>query len=65
LNSIAGNQILTEVTDTIGLMRFNRPQVLNALIREVMDELVNALESSDRNHSLRCSIAASLLQSLF
>ena len=62
---MAGILILTEVSDTIALIRFNRPQVLNALNREVMDELVNALESSDRNHSLRCSIAASLLQSLF
>ena len=65
MNSIAGNLILTEVIDTTALIRFNRPQVLNALNHEEMDELVNALESPDRNDSLRRSIAASLLQSLF
>ncbi len=37
-------------------VQLNRPQVLNALNREVMDELVSALESLDQDDSIKCII---------
>jgi enoyl-CoA hydratase len=35
--------ILTEVHGNVGLIRLNRPQALNALSPELMDELTDAL----------------------
>jgi enoyl-CoA hydratase len=38
------------------LVRFNRPEVLNALNRELMDELIGTLEKFDRDEEMRCSV---------
>jgi len=45
------NTILTEVDQHIGIIQFNRPQVLNALSMEVRDELGSAISemSADTN----------------
>ena len=48
--------ILTEVEEQIGVVRLNRPQVLNALSHELMDELVKALEEFDRDDNIRVMI---------
>jgi len=48
--------ILTETEDKTGIVRLNRPQVLNALSHELMDELVAALETFDRDENIRVII---------
>lgn len=48
--------ILTETEEQIGIVRLNRPQVLNALSHELMDELVAALEQFDRDDNIRVII---------
>lgn len=48
--------ILTETEDKLGIVRLNRPQVLNALNHELMDELVRALEEFDRADEIRVII---------
>jgi enoyl-CoA hydratase len=51
------NTILVTISDQgFATIRLNRPKVLNALNREVMDELVSALETLDRDDSVRCII---------
>lgn len=42
--------------DPIAVVQLNRPKVLNALSRTLMEELVEALESLDRDASVRCLI---------
>ncbi len=44
--------ILTEKHDKAGLVRFNRPEALNAFNRGLMEELVQALEDFDRDDSI-------------
>jgi enoyl-CoA hydratase len=48
--------ILTAVEDQIAIVTLNRPKALNALNHELMDELVNALESFDRDDQIRAII---------
>ncbi len=51
------NTILVSTSDKgFAKVQINRPQVLNALNREVMDELVSSLESFDRDDSIKCII---------
>lgn len=42
--------------DTIGIIALNRPQVLNALNLQLIDELVAELERMDRDHDIRVII---------
>ncbi|MGH2592682.1 MAG: enoyl-CoA hydratase-related protein, partial [Anaerolineae bacterium] len=44
--------ILTQVDDRVGLIRLNRPQQLNALNAQLMEELATALEEFDRDPNL-------------
>ncbi len=44
--------LLVEVHDAVGLIRFNRPAVLNALSSEVMQELSAALDVFERDDSI-------------
>ncbi|MBC5635474.1 enoyl-CoA hydratase/isomerase family protein [Ornithinibacillus sp. BX22] len=39
--------------DGVGVIQFNRPKVLNALNREMVDEIVTQLEAFDLNESIR------------
>lgn len=48
--------ILTEKEDNIGIVKLNRPKVLNALNHELMSELVQALEELDRDDSVRAIV---------
>jgi len=43
----AYTSILTETHDRVGLVRFNRPQAMNALNSTVMEELIDALTAFD------------------
>jgi enoyl-CoA hydratase len=44
--------ILTETRGRIGLIRLNRPQVMNALNNQIMREAMDALDSFDKNDSI-------------
>lgn len=48
--------IVVSTEGNIGLVTLNRPEVLNALNRATMDELVDALEAFDRDDALGCAV---------
>jgi len=48
--------ILTSTEDQIGIVTLNRPNVLNALSHDLMDELVNALQEFDTDDKIRAII---------
>ncbi|MFO7247021.1 MAG: enoyl-CoA hydratase-related protein [Thermaerobacter sp.] len=48
--------ILASVDQGVGLIRLNRPQVLNALNAELMSELVDALSRMDEDDDVRCIV---------
>jgi enoyl-CoA hydratase len=48
--------ILTETRDHVGLIRLNRPKELNALNSVLMEELVIALETFDRDPAIGCLV---------
>lgn len=53
---MAYQNILVSSEDHVGVVTLNRPDVLNALSRATMDELVDALEAFDRDGDIRCMI---------
>ena len=48
--------LLTETEDGVLLIRLNRPQALNALNGQLMDELTAALDAAERDEAVRCTI---------
>jgi enoyl-CoA hydratase len=48
--------IIVEVEDKVGLIRLNRPKLLNALNETVMAELVDALEKLDADAGVGCIV---------
>src|SRR5579885_900304 len=54
--TLTNKNIRSEKEGQIGLVRLNRPQVLNALSCELMDELVAAIEEFDRDDEVRVII---------
>jgi len=48
--------ILLEREGAVALITLNRPKVLNALNRETMDEVVDALEALERDDDVRCVV---------
>ena len=48
--------ILTEVRDRVGLIRLNRPQQLNALNAQLMEEVATALEEFDGDENIGCIV---------
>jgi enoyl-CoA hydratase len=48
--------ILVTMVDRVGLIRLNRPKVLNALNDQLMDELGNALRQFDADENIGCII---------
>ena len=48
--------IITEVKGKVGVIRFNRPQALNALNCEVLRELIDAFTSYDADESQLCLV---------
>ncbi|HLF28544.1 MAG TPA: enoyl-CoA hydratase-related protein [Anaerolineae bacterium] len=48
--------ILTETHERAGLVRLNRPQQLNALNAQLMEELATALEAFDRDPNVGCMV---------
>lgn len=53
---MAYKTILVEIEDNIALIRLNRPDALNALNSELLQELLDALESADKNDKVRCVV---------
>jgi enoyl-CoA hydratase len=50
--------ILTRVEGRAGVVQLNRPKALNALNRELMTELMDALEAYDRDPAVGCMVVA-------
>lgn len=48
--------ILTEVRGPVGLVRLNRPEVMNAFNTLMLNELFNALDAFDRDNSIRVMV---------
>ena len=48
--------ILTRVEGRVGIVQLNRPEVLNALNREMVSEAVSALEGFDRSADIGCMV---------
>jgi enoyl-CoA hydratase len=48
--------ILTERDGAVGIVRLNRPQALNALNAQLVDETVDALTAFDRDEAIGCMI---------
>ncbi|WP_026907878.1 enoyl-CoA hydratase/isomerase family protein [Paucisalibacillus globulus] len=48
-----GKHIHAHSEDGVGVIQLNRPQVLNALNRDMVHEIVTQLESFDRNESIK------------
>jgi enoyl-CoA hydratase len=53
---MAYETILISVEDRVGLIRLNRPQQLNALNAQLMEELATALEEFDRDPGVGCIV---------
>lgn len=56
MTTLTYQNIQATTEDQIGIVTLNRPKALNALNHELMEELVNALESFDRNEDIRAII---------
>jgi len=50
------SQVLVERDDPIAIVLLNRPEALNALSDELMDELVKRLGELDRDEAVRCIV---------
>jgi enoyl-CoA hydratase len=50
------DEIIREVNEQIGIIRLNRPEVLNALNLATMRQLVAALEEYDADDAVRCML---------
>jgi len=53
---MAFETIIVDIEDHVCLIRLNRPDALNALNRQVLDELCTALEEADGNDKVRCIV---------
>jgi enoyl-CoA hydratase len=49
---VAYQYLLTEIHDTVGLVRFNRPRVRNALCRALMAELAAVLHAFEKDNKI-------------
>jgi len=48
--------LLVDVTDGVATVTLNRPEVRNALNHQTIAELVDALETFDRDDAIRCMV---------
>lgn len=48
--------IIVEIEDGVGLVRLNRPKVMNALNHKLMKELMDALEALDQDENVGCIV---------
>ena len=48
--------LLVETTDAVTLIRLNRPEALNALNSQLLDELIQALDAAEADEGVRCVV---------
>ena len=48
--------LIVETADGVTLIRLNRPQALNALNGQLMDELTNVLDAAEADDAVRCMV---------
>ena len=48
--------VLVERAGSIAIVQLNRPEALNALSDELMEELVSKMQELDRDDSVRCIV---------
>jgi enoyl-CoA hydratase len=53
---MAYETIIVDIEDEVALIRLNRPEALNALNAQLLDELSAALADADRNDKVRCIV---------
>ncbi len=53
---MADECILTEMDGPVAIVRLNRPEVMNALNIQLMDELIGRLETLDKDPGVRCIV---------
>jgi enoyl-CoA hydratase len=53
---MAYNTLIVEIEDHVALIRLNRPDALNALNTELLQELAKALRSAEQNEKVRCIV---------
>ena len=53
---MAYETIIVEIQDWVQLITLNRPEALNALNRQLLGELCEALEEADQNDKVRCVV---------
>ncbi len=53
---MAYETIIVETEDDVALIRLNRPDALNALNKQLLDELASALTDADGNDRIRCIV---------
>ncbi len=53
---MAYQNITVDVEEHVALIRLNRPDAMNALNEELLDELIQALEEADKNDKVRCIV---------
>ena len=50
---MAYETIIVDVEDHVSVITLNRPEALNALSKELLEELAEALEESQKNDKIR------------
>ncbi len=53
---MAYETIIVEISQHVALIRLNRPEALNALNSQLLNELADALRAADRNAKVRCIV---------
>jgi enoyl-CoA hydratase len=53
---MAYQSLIVEITDSVALIRLNRPDALNALNAQMLTELADALKAADENDKVRCIV---------
>jgi enoyl-CoA hydratase len=53
---MAYETLIVEISDSVALIRLNRPEALNALNAQLMTELATALAAADKNDKVRCIV---------
>ncbi len=53
---MAYETIIVEISQHVALIRLNRPEALNALNSQLLNELADALRAADRNEKVRCIV---------
>lgn len=48
--------ILTETRDAVGIITLHRPQALNALCNDLMDEVTHAIETFEADDAIGCMV---------